>query len=206
MATRRWTLLLVVTAVAIAGCSKKPAATGGGSSPTAAASTSPTTSAAPTTSPSATTAASPTASTSRSASPSPTATASNAKCTTVTAAEINAAFGTGVGAPQVIDNPPISVCTYSGGTPPKSVIVRFQGQEDPSVFASGKAGFNSNGEPTTDVAGFGDEAYSYVLSGSGGAVASATLVARKATLEVLITGPVALSAVETLMQQVLAQV
>ncbi len=178
-------VIVMVVAVALGACGKKASVShrGSASSPTSAP-----------------------AATSLASSPSPTRTHSSATCNIVSAAEVNAALGTAVTAPQVNGTNPLTVCTYSGGTPLKAVIVRFQTGEDPAIFASGKAGFNSNGQATTDVSGYGDEAYSSLLQGAAGTIGVSTLVARKGDVEVLITAPTALAPVGVLMEKVLSQV
>ena len=126
-------------------------------------------------------------------------------CGSVTAAQVNAALGTLVGAPNINrSNPPVSVCTYSGGTPFRTVIVRAQGGQDAAGFALEKEAFNRNGQTTTDVPGYGDEAYSSVLT--AGSISVSTLVARKGDVEILITSRSTLDQIGLLMGQVLVKV
>jgi hypothetical protein len=130
---------------------------------------------------------------------------SSVTCAIVTVNEVNAALGTALSARHVdSSNPPATVCTYSGGTPSKTVIVRFQTGQDTYDFASGKATLDSDRQTTTDVGGYGDEAYTSVLSGPGG-ITVTTLVARKGDVEVLISAPTALEPIGTLMQKILSQ-
>jgi hypothetical protein len=130
---------------------------------------------------------------------------SSVTCAIVTVGEVNAALGTAVGARHVdSSSPPATVCTYSGGTPSKTVIVRFQTGQDTYDFANGKATLNSDRQTTTDVTGYGEEAYTSALSGPGG-IAVTTLVARKGDVVVLISAPTALGPIETLMLKVLSQ-
>jgi hypothetical protein len=127
-------------------------------------------------------------------------------CGTVTAAEVNAALGTAVGAPSINrSNPPVSLCTFGGGTPFRTVIVRAQGGQDPTGFALEKDASDANQQPTTAVTGYGDEAYTTTVTAPGG-VTVTTLVARKGDVEILITARSPLEQVGALMRQVLARV
>jgi hypothetical protein len=189
-------MVVIVVVVALAACSKKaPVAQGTPASPNSAAppATSPSASPAPK-------APSPTAS--------PTAAAStSATCAVVSATQVNNALGTTVKGPDVnTGNPPVTVCTYSGGTPPTTVIIRVQPGQDTAGFAGEKAGFNSRGQPTTDVGGYGDEAYTSALPGAGATTGVTTLVARKGSVEVLISARAPLGPIGGLMQKILAQV
>ena len=121
----------------------------------------------------------------------------------VAAAEVNAALGTSVGGPSINKaNPPVSVCTYSGGNPPQTVIVQFHDGQDAVGFGTERNGFNNQNQPTTDLSGFGDEAFTSVLSANNRTVV--TLVVRKADVEVLISAPTPLPTVEALMEQILS--
>src|SRR5438128_2048988 len=79
---------------------------------------------------------------------------SSVTCAIVTVAEVNAALGTATTARHLDSNPPATVCTYSGGTPSKTVIVRFQTGQDTNAFADDRAVYNSGGQTTTDVSGY----------------------------------------------------
>jgi hypothetical protein len=95
---------------------------------------------------------------------------------------IKSALGLDVGAPTSATNPPVVGCTYPGE---RSVIVRFQSGEDASSFTRGRQGFERTGQPTTDVAGFQDQAYT--ASTEFGDIVSTTLVARRGPVEILVT-------------------
>jgi hypothetical protein len=180
-------VILMVVSAALAACTKKPPRSQSGSrTPTTASATSP--ALFPTTTPTSARAT------------------SNVTCASVTVAEVNAALGTTVGARHIDNsNLPATVCTYSGGTASRTVIIRFQAGQDTYTFASDKASLNSNGQQTSDVSGYGDEAYISVLTAPGG-IAVTTLVARKGDVVVLISAPTALGPIETLMQKILSQV
>src|SRR5438445_12260757 len=79
----------------------------------------------------------------------------NVSCAIVTVAEVNAALGTALGGRHIdTSNPPTTVCTYSGGTGSKTVIIRFQPGQDTFSFAGDKATLNGTGQQTTDVSGY----------------------------------------------------
>lgn len=133
--------------------------------------------------------------------PSPT---SNVSCAIVGVAEVNAALGTTTTARHVDSSPPATVCTFAGGTSSRTVIVRIQNGEDANSFADDKAVYDSGGQTTTVVSGYGDEAFSSVLPVPGN-VGVTTVVARKGDVEVLISAPAPLGPVEALMQKILSQ-
>jgi hypothetical protein len=98
------------------------------------------------------------------------------------------------------DNPPVRVCNYAAGANPRSVIIRYETGSDAARFGQARAEFESHGEKTADVTGVGDQAYSSLLGSTG------TLVARKGSTEVLITGPAGIDAERQLMLQILPKV
>src|SRR5439155_14450471 len=120
MSARRCAVVLIVVAVAFGACAKKAPRTQHGS---------------PSPSPStATAAASVSAGLPASGLP-PARPSSSVTCAIVTVAEVNAALGTAVTARHLDTNPPATVCTYAGGTPSRTVIVRFQTGQDTNTFA-----------------------------------------------------------------------
>lgn len=84
------------------------------------------------------------------------------------------------------------------------VIIRFQTGENASSFAARKQGFNQSGEPTTDVSGLGDAAYSST-QGSGQTQTN-TIVVLKGSVELLVTAPVILDDVSALARQILPSI
>jgi len=182
-------VVLIVVAVAFGACAKKAPRTQHGS---------------PSPSPStATAAASASAGLPASGLP-PARPSSSVTCAIVTVAEVNAALGTAVTARHLDTNPPATVCTYAGGTPSRTVIVRFQTGQDTNTFADDKAVYDSGGQTATDVSGYGDEAFTSALPVPG-SIGVTTLVARKGDIEVLISAPTTLGPIETLMQKILSQ-
>ncbi len=110
---------------------------------------------------------------------------------------VGSALGKTVGEPTMQDNPPVRLCYYGIGSNARAVLVRYQTGTSADYFAQARAGFESHGEKTADVAGVGDQAYSSLL----GSVS--TLVARKGGTEVLITAPASLDGERQLMLQIL---
>ncbi len=123
-------------------------------------------------------------------------------CALVPASLVNSALGTDVGDPAQTINGIVTVCEFKGAKA-GHVTVRFQTGDDSASFAAGRAGFDSNGEPTKDVAGFADEAYSSTL-GSGD-LAINTLVARQGSVEILVSSEADLDAEKTLERQLFAK-
>lgn len=124
-------------------------------------------------------------------------------CDLVTPAEIESTLGVSVGAPEVTENGPVTVCTYPSGDTGLRVIVRFEtGFTDDDVAAS-RAKFESTQQPTADVTGIGDVAFSSTLG--AGSVQASTIEALQGSTDVLITAGAPLTAVETLAKQVLAK-
>jgi hypothetical protein len=114
-------------------------------------------------------------------------------CALASPALIKATLNLDVSEPVQTTNEPVVGCTYNGES---SVIVRFQSEEDASSFARGRRGFETSGQPTTDVTGFHDEAY--MSSTEFGDVVSNTLVARKGAVEILVTATATVDAEKAL--------
>jgi hypothetical protein len=123
-------------------------------------------------------------------------------CALVPASLVNTALGSDVGAPAQTLNGSVTVCEYNGAKA-GHVIVRFQTGEDAASFATGREGFDSNGEPTKTVTGFADEAYSSTLG--AGDLAVVTLVARTGPVEILVTSSASLDAEKALERQLFAR-
>ena len=107
-----------------------------------------------------------------------------------TAATIKSELGLDVKEATVQNNGVVRVCQFSPAGSTGSAIVRFQGQDTAAKFATAKEIFKNSGQTPTDVTGLGDEAYSSSLS--GGSITINTIVARKGSLEVLVTSQASL--------------
>ncbi|MBM0258807.1 hypothetical protein [Micromonospora sp. 4G55] len=79
-------------------------------------------------------------------------------------------------------NGTVILCRYNSGT-----LVRFQLNSSAAAFAQGRAGFESSGQPTAQVDGLLDEAFSSSLGGVGTTKPVNTLVARKAAVEIMVS-------------------
>jgi ABC-type Fe3+-hydroxamate transport system substrate-binding protein len=123
-------------------------------------------------------------------------------CSSVPAATVNQYLGTNYGEPDANKNGSIVVCQYSAeaGT---TAIIRFVSDSNADDFSTGKQGFSSAGQSTTDVSGLGDEAYSSAMGGTGLVPATNTLVARKGSTEILITSQAAADKERSLMTHLL---
>ena len=131
-----------------------------------------------------------------------TAVAEAPSCSLVPASQVNSALGVNVGAPTPAVNGPVTTCTYNGT--PAQVIIRFQTGETSASFQAAKAGFAQNGEPTTDVSGLGDAAYSSTVG--SGQFQTNTIVVLKGSIELLVTAPVMQEDVNALARQILLSI
>jgi hypothetical protein len=125
-------------------------------------------------------------------------------CKTAPAALLNSVLGVNVGEPdeQTLDT--VVVCRYPLRSGISNVLVRFQLGESAAMFRAGRDGFDSNGQPTKDVSGVGDEAYSSTIG--QGDLTSNTLVARSGPVEILITSPATIDAEKLLAQQLITAI
>jgi hypothetical protein len=119
-------------------------------------------------------------------------------CATVPAALVNSTLGLSVTDPEEQDNGSVTVCTFSGT---HTTIVRFDTGTDPASFATEKQGFAPQGMKTTDISGFGDEAYSAVLSAAG--ITTNTVVVRRGSVDVLVTSSASIDQEKALAQKIL---
>ncbi len=133
-------------------------------------------------------------------SPSPGGAHAKPGCDLAPASTVNAHLGVNAANPVATVNGPVTVCMYAVGSNDSGVIVRFQSGMDHAGFIAARAGFTSSGQTTSDVGGVGDEAYSSILADF------TTLVARKGTVEILITAKASLDAERGLMLELLGKV
>jgi hypothetical protein len=101
-------------------------------------------------------------------------------CNLASAKLVKSALGLTVASPSVTKNGPVTVCLFTS-TPP--LIVRFETNENPSLFALGRKGFGQHGQPTKTVNGLGSQAYSSSIGST-----SNTIVVLENKTELLITG------------------
>ncbi len=146
--------------------------------------------------------ASPTSTTGQSSGSSATASPTTPSCGQAPVSEVDQALGLNVQSPSSQVNGTVTVCTYSGS--PGPVTIRFQTGEDTATFAAGKQGFQQQGEPTTDVPGLGDAAYSSTRG--SGQFQNNTIVVLKGSVQLLITAPVVLDDINALARQLLPSI
>jgi hypothetical protein len=107
----------------------------------------------------------------------------------------------GLQAPASTSQPPVLLCTYSDGTNPDSVLIRYQTGVSMADFNTAKQGFNDHGEPTTDISGLGDAAYSSTVPGT--TPPANTVVVLSGSVEVLITSSATATQMEALAREIL---
>ena len=124
-------------------------------------------------------------------------------CTVVTAALVSGKLGFDLTGPNLDRGPAATICTYDNPSDrAQSATVEITNGATAASFATGRNAFASHRETVTGVAGLGDEAYSASLSMAN--ITNTTLVARKGSVEVLITTTAPAARVPALMTAVLA--
>ena len=98
---------------------------------------------------------------------------------------------------QETANDTVTTCTYLGAT---TVIVRLSTDEDATSFGQGRRNLDEGGQPTTDVAGLGDEAY--YSSVEFGDIVTNTLVARRGPVQVQVAAVASLDAEKDLVGKI----
>jgi hypothetical protein len=123
-------------------------------------------------------------------------------CDRVSAADISTTLGLNVGDAEVTRNGPVTVCTYpSAGEGTSQVIVRFQTGMSSSDLASSRAQFESTDQPTVDVTGLGDAAFSSTIG--SGSIQTNTIETIQGGTDLLVTAGAPLTGIETLARHVL---
>lgn len=118
---------------------------------------------------------------------------------------VNSALGTDLAAPTQNAAGGATVCQYQG-TKAGAVIIRVQTDDTAAGFAVERATFEKSGQPTKDLAGFGDEAYTNVKHMPLNMPDVNTLVARKGQVEILVTSTASITAEQGLEQQLFAKI
>jgi hypothetical protein len=123
-------------------------------------------------------------------------------CTVATSALVSEKLGFTLAGPNVDRGPTATVCTYDNpSVQSEAATIQVQTKATAESFARGREGFASHGEPVTTVPGLGDEAYSASLKVA--TITNTTLVARKGTIEVLITTTAPADRIPALMTAIL---
>jgi hypothetical protein len=126
-------------------------------------------------------------------------------CAIMPASLVNSALGTDLADPAQNAAGGATVCQYQG-TKAGSVIIRVQRDDTAASFAIERATFDKSGQPTKDLAGFGDQAYTNTKHMPLNLPDVDTLVARKGPVEILITSSAGIAAEQGLAQQLFAKI
>lgn len=118
---------------------------------------------------------------------------------------VNSALGTDLGAPAQTTAGSATACEYKG---PKAgaVIIRIQTGDTAGLFAAERKTFDTTGQPTKDYPGFGDQAFTNVRHMPLSMPDMNTLVARKGSVEILVTSPARITAEQALEQQLFTKI
>jgi hypothetical protein len=111
---------------------------------------------------------------------------------------VGKALGLTVGKVVASAEGPVTVCAYTGKY---EVLVRYQTRENADQFALDRQSATRLHQAVTAVSGLGDEAFFASLKAAGSR--SYTLAARKSSMAIFITSPVALGPERALMTQLL---
>jgi len=112
---------------------------------------------------------------------------------------VGSALGVEVAPANETDQVPVTVCTYALKSGAGVVVLRFQSVVDTARFAEIRQGFSGK---TSDLAGFHDEAFT--SSTGTGTAALNSLAARKGSIAIVVTAPVAVDKERALLDQVFA--
>ena len=132
-----------------------------------------------------------------------TASVSAARCQLVTPAQIQAEVGVAVASPSATVHGTTTLCTYKAADLGQSVIIGYHSGATTTSFDTDRASLRSRGEKVGKILGLGDEAF-YAVATTGGTTVT-TVVARKGSEQILVTGTGAMTALETLAEQALAK-
>jgi hypothetical protein len=112
----------------------------------------------------------------------PASPAAQSSCKLAPASLIKEKLKLDVQAPSEVSADNTVECTYLSGQQGNSVIVRFQAGRDATTFADRRHTADNGGQPTSDIAGVGDQAYQ--SSVEYGDTVTNTMVARKGAVEI----------------------
>jgi len=107
-------------------------------------------------------------------------------CTLITPAEVEAITGSAVGTPRSVLQGDTTDCTYSAGNASHSVLIRYVIPANAASFAGDERSVASQGKQVTAVPGLGDQAFA--VSETVGGTTKNSVVARKGTTMVLVSG------------------
>lgn len=116
------------------------------------------------------------------------ASAKQASCDLAPPALVKQTLGLDVSAPAPNENDSVLVCTYPPATGATgTVIVRIDTASSADTFRTTRDSYATQNMQTADYPGFGDEAYTNVISTIG--ITTNTLASRKGKVEIQISSP-----------------
>lgn len=127
------------------------------------------------------------------------------ECTFTPLAEVRSTLADDTTAEPTSDrrNPSVNVCAYAQRGIDAQVIIRYEVDLDAESFAASKKAFNESGQPTTDISGVGDEAFTSSLTLGDDVFTS--LMVRKGSKGLQIVNRAPLDKIETLATSILAR-
>jgi len=128
---------------------------------------------------------------------------SSTRCRLVSPAEIQAEVGVTVAIPGTSVHGKSTLCTYKAANLGQSIVIGYNSGATATSFAQNRTALRSRGDQLGKILGLGDEAY-YAVAHTGGTTVT-TVVARKGSEQVLVTGTATLTELETLAEQALAK-
>ena len=115
--------------------------------------------------------------------------AGGAGCEALTAATVSAAAGFAVSPAVAGGAAPVFLCTYKATNGTGLVLIRKQTGVEDAIFQGDRAAMNGTGEPTTDLPGIGDKAYSSVIGKGDFTTSTVVTLHGKNEILVSINGP-----------------
>ena len=129
---------------------------------------------------------------------------SAARCDLVTPAQIYVTVGVTVAQPRATVNGTTTLCTYKASDLSRSIIVGFDSKATTTSFTDYRALLRTRGDHVGLILGLGDSAY-YAVATTGGTTVR-TVVTRKGSDQVLVTGTATLTQLEILATHALTKV
>ena len=112
-------------------------------------------------------------------------------------------IGESVGSPRSVVQGGTTDCTYKSANPSHAVLIRYNTHSSASTFQSEMAAYAAAGHQLTPVPAIGDEAFAFITPSGPGT--KTTLVARRGTTQVVVTGTPTMAEVETLARLALSK-
>ncbi len=129
---------------------------------------------------------------------------STTRCVLITPKQIESVVGTSVSSPSATVHAATTLCTYKATDLSRSVIISYNSAANATLFAREAALLRAKGDRVGKILGLGDQALYAVKSTKGTTVT--TVVGRKGSEQVQVTGSATLTELETLAIEALAKV